>query len=117
MAEYVRNARATLSPSSAEGFGLPPVESLWLGTPVVASKHIPSLEQIGSRGVCQVDPLDAAGIRAAVLSLLEPDYYSKKAAEAADLELPVWKGFAEQTAAWVTAEQPRQFMSASPSIH
>ena len=49
---------ATIYISEAEGFGLPPVESLWLGTPVVASAAIPSLEAIGPAGVHIVEPVN-----------------------------------------------------------
>ena len=48
--QHVQAARATVYISAAEGFGLPPVESLWLGTPVIASAGMPSLERVGGPG-------------------------------------------------------------------
>ena len=46
--DHLMTSRASLFLSAAEGFGLPPVESLWLGTPVIAAPGIPSLERIGA---------------------------------------------------------------------
>jgi glycosyltransferase involved in cell wall biosynthesis len=43
--EFLHNARALLQPSLYEGFGLPPLEALWLKTPVVLS-DIPVFREI-----------------------------------------------------------------------
>jgi glycosyltransferase involved in cell wall biosynthesis len=98
---YVENCRATIYVSAAEGFGLPPVESLWLGTPVIASDGIPSLEEYGSRGICLVQPLDQHCLRQAVISFLDDKFHQKKAAEARRLPLPTWASLAAQVADWL----------------
>jgi glycosyltransferase involved in cell wall biosynthesis len=100
---YVLNARATVFVSAAEGFGLPPVESLWLGTPVIASNHLPSLEQIGDEGVCIVDPLTPASLRDAAMALLDDTFYLDKALQASRLDLPRWDCFARDIAQWTAA--------------
>ncbi|MFZ0591181.1 MAG: glycosyltransferase, partial [Bryobacteraceae bacterium] len=68
---YIEQSRATIYVSSAEGYGLPPVESLWLGTPVIASTTIPSLQNLGSAGIHYIDPLNVVNLRRAVLAFLE----------------------------------------------
>jgi glycosyltransferase involved in cell wall biosynthesis len=98
--DHLVTSRASLFLSAAEGFGLPPVESLWLGTPVIASPEIPSLELIGSAGVRIVDRMDAAGVRAAVLEFSDTAFAEAKAEQARALRLPTWKDFAQQTAEW-----------------
>jgi glycosyltransferase involved in cell wall biosynthesis len=98
----VQNARATIFVSAAEGFGLPPVESLWLGTPVIASAGVPSLEEIGDKGIHVVNELTPAGIRDAVVRFLDDSYYATKAHEAGQLTLPDWKSFASGIVKWVT---------------
>jgi glycosyltransferase involved in cell wall biosynthesis len=97
---HIDDSRATLFLSGAEGFGLPPVESLWRGTPVIASPEIPSLEKLGQKGIRTVQPLTESGLRQAVLEFSDDSYAVRKAHEALALELPTWKDFAEQVARW-----------------
>jgi glycosyltransferase involved in cell wall biosynthesis len=99
----VSNARATIFVSAAEGFGLPPVESLWLGTPVIASKHLPSLEELGDEGVCIVDPLSSATVRDTAMALLDEAFYRTKVVQASRLDLPRWECFAHGIAEWTGA--------------
>ena len=64
-----RGAAVLVYPSLYEGFGMPIVEAMACGTPVVASDH-PSLDEACGDAAVRVDPLDAeaigAGIRDAV---------------------------------------------------
>ena len=64
--DLVRGARATLFPSLYEGFGLPVLESMMLGTPVLASRA-GSLPEIAADAAILVDPYDiddmAQGLR------------------------------------------------------
>lgn len=55
--DLVRGARATLFPSLYEGFGLPVLESMMLGTPVLASRT-GSLPEIAGEAAVLVDPYD-----------------------------------------------------------
>ena len=96
----IEQSRATLYVSTAEGYGLPPVESLWVGTPVIASATIPSLKGRGSAGVHFVDPLDAVNLRRAVLAFLEGDYANRKTRETLQVKLPTWRSFTEEVLCW-----------------
>jgi glycosyltransferase involved in cell wall biosynthesis len=51
------NARALLMPSFAEGFGLPIIEALTAGTPVLAS-DLPAHREVGGELACYLDPAD-----------------------------------------------------------
>ncbi len=95
LARLLAGARAVLSPSFTEGFGLPVAEALALGAPVIAS-DIASHREIARDGVTLVDPLDGPAWKAAVERALAqrphvtpsrleswPDYF---AAWAQDLE-------------------------------
>jgi glycosyltransferase involved in cell wall biosynthesis len=62
-------ADAFVFPSLAEGFGLPPVEAMACGTPVITSNVSSLPEVVGDAGI-QVDPLDVQALADAVVRLL-----------------------------------------------
>ena len=70
MASVYGQARALVFPSWLEGFGLPILESMACGTPVVTSGRSAMPEVAGPAGV-YVDPENAHGIATGVASLLE----------------------------------------------
>ena len=65
-----RGAVAFLFPSRYEGFGLPPLEAMACGTPVVGSDAASLPEVVGDAGVL-VDPDDAEGMAGALIQLVE----------------------------------------------
>ena len=65
-------ATAFAFPSLYEGFGLPPLEAMACGTPVVVSKSSSLPEVVGDCGL-QVDPRDPDGLAAALELLLLDD--------------------------------------------
>jgi glycosyltransferase involved in cell wall biosynthesis len=99
----IEQSRAILYVSAAEGYGLPPVESLWLGTPVIASSVIPSLNRLGSAGIHYVEPLNVLNLRRAVLAFLDDDYANRKTEEAMTMNLPTWESFTREVLRWCAA--------------
>jgi glycosyltransferase involved in cell wall biosynthesis len=97
---YIEQSRATIYVSAAEGYGLPPVESLSVGTPVIASNMIPSLQSLGSAGIYYVDPLTEANLRRAVLAFVDNEYANRKTAETTNLNLPTWHSFTQEVLRW-----------------
>ena len=65
-------ARALVFPSLYEGFGLPPLEALACGTPVIASNR-GSLPEIVGNGGLLLEPDDVEGLAAAMGKLLSDD--------------------------------------------
>lgn len=96
----VERSRATIYVSAAEGYGLPPVESLWCGTPVIASASIPSLIRLGSAGILYVEPLTVVNLRRAVLAFVDDSYANQKVDEAMRLGLPTWRSFTQEVLNW-----------------
>jgi glycosyltransferase involved in cell wall biosynthesis len=66
LAAFYRLARAFAFPSLYEGFGLPPLEAMACGTPVVTS-NVSSLPEIAGGAAILVDPYDPASIADGIL--------------------------------------------------
>lgn len=69
MPALYRGARALFYPSLFEGFGIPVVEAMWCGCPVVCSDRT-SLPEIAGEAALLVDPLSADQMAAALARLL-----------------------------------------------
>jgi glycosyltransferase involved in cell wall biosynthesis len=65
-----RRAKAVLVPSLLEGFGIPVLEGMASGTPVIASRGS-SLSEVGGEAVQYFDPLDERSIAASIFELSE----------------------------------------------
>jgi glycosyltransferase involved in cell wall biosynthesis len=74
-------ARVFCYPSLYEGFGLPVLEAMAAGVPVVASSTS-SLPEVGGEAVRYVDPLDVASIHAGLREVLEDPAYRERLARA-----------------------------------
>jgi len=70
------NADVFVFPSLYEGFGLPPLEALACGTPVVASKTT-SLGEILKKGCLLVDPEDVQDMTDAIVRILEDEQLAR----------------------------------------
>jgi glycosyltransferase involved in cell wall biosynthesis len=92
VASLLRGARGLLLPSFAEGFGLPVIEALASGVPVLCSE-LPALRESGGGVPEYLDPLDAKAWRTAIL-----DYAGDSPRRAAQLtrlagwRAPTWDG-------------------------
>jgi glycosyltransferase involved in cell wall biosynthesis len=70
ISDYYRGALAVLMPSLYEGFGLPALEAMACGTPVLASNCTSLPEVVGDAGLL-VDPLDVAAITDGICRILQ----------------------------------------------
>jgi glycosyltransferase involved in cell wall biosynthesis len=70
LSAYLRATRAVLLPSLAEGFGLPVVEALGCGAPVVVNR-IPVLTEVGGGAVVALPVTDVVVFRDAVLGVMD----------------------------------------------
>ena len=84
LADLQRRARAMAFPTLAEGFGLPVLEAMSLGLPVLAS-DLPVLREVGGDAALWFDPLDLESIAGALrTAATRPDVLSGLASAGLD---------------------------------
>jgi glycosyltransferase involved in cell wall biosynthesis len=91
--EALRGATALVSASRDEGFGIPLVEAMAVGTPLVVS-DIPVFREVGGSAGTYVAPDDAAGFAAAVRAL-ETQWDAASAAARERAERYTWERSAD----------------------
>ncbi len=75
--ELFREVDVCVYPSVYEGFGLPPLEAMACGCPVIVSNSSSLPEVVGDAGIL-VDPYDIDGIAKAIIRVLQDDGLKKK---------------------------------------
>lgn len=96
------NSRCTIYPSENEGFGLPPLESLSLGTPVIVGNHIPSVENLPDKGIIKLKEINHETLYTAIIQILDNQFAQKKYEEIKSLQLLKWKDFGLKIQTWLT---------------
>jgi len=96
------NANALLMPSFAEGYGLPVVEALSLGTPAIVS-DIPVFREIAQERALFLSPIDGLGWKRAITDFNEADSPRRLTAirDAQSFEAPNWTSYFERIEAFL----------------
>jgi len=77
MRRWIAHAQALLFPSFVEGFGLPVLEALRSGVPVIAA-DLPVYREFADELPEYLDPLDAAGWQAAITAYADSDHRRRR---------------------------------------
>lgn len=91
LSHYLHHASALLFPSFAEGYGMPMVEALMLGTPVIASK-LPVFQEVAADVPDYVDGLDGPAWMRTIEAYAAPGSALRAAQikRLADFAVPTW---------------------------
>lgn len=104
--EAMSEALATLFVSTTEGFGLPALESLDAGVPVVLHRDLPAVADIAEAGQIRLDVVDTASVRRALETLLDPVEAQRLWEAAASQRPQSWARYAARIAEWVSSTPP-----------
>jgi len=94
-------ATAAIFLSEAEGYGLPAVEALAAGCPLIAAASLPALEGLPILGQVRLSEVSVQSVKAAVQRLADPDINNHLRSEQAKLRLPSWQDFAYRLIGWI----------------
>lgn len=102
LAAHLANARALLFPTLAEGYGLPLVEALSAGTPVIAS-DLPVFHEIGQAVPEYLDPLDGPAWQRTILAYAEKPSLSRQAQceRLKTFHAPTWQDHFAKVDSWL----------------
>jgi glycosyltransferase involved in cell wall biosynthesis len=105
LAALSAGARALLMPSLAEGFGLPVIEALQLGTPVIAS-DLPVYREVVGSIPTYVDPRSETSWEDAIRSFLGDAPERERQLRAMQgYQAPDWKSHFARVESWLSALQ------------
>ena len=102
LAGHLASARALLFPSLIEGYGLPLIEALRAGAPVIAS-DLPVFREIGEGIPDFLDPLDEAAWEHAIMDYAEPSSRARhhQLQRLSQYRAPTWEDHFTKVDAWM----------------
>ena len=110
LADLYRRSSFTVYPSLVEGFGLPIMESLWMGRPCLCHLGGVMGELAAGGGCLTVDMSDGGAIEAALESLAtRPDLRQRLTDEAQSRELKNWASYGAELVSLLKWLAPRAF--------
>lgn len=99
--DSIINSRCTIYASENEGFGLPPLESLSLGTPVIVGNHIPSIENLPDDGMIKLRDINHNTLEQAISQMTNNLFAKEKQIKTKDLNIPKWSDLGKKVNEWL----------------
>ena len=98
---HFRAACATIFVSGTEGYGLPALEALWHGCPVIVDAALPALTGLAPDGQIRLSSTTVEVLEGVILDLVGPSGSDALREAASRLRLPTWAEWAHDVARWV----------------
>jgi glycosyltransferase involved in cell wall biosynthesis len=97
----ILRATAVVFLSRDEGYGLPPLEALRLGVPVIVDDGLPALEATPTDGQIRLHDASVDSLVDALIAVADPERNAELRAGVRSLSLPSWSEFAARVEGWV----------------
>ena len=101
VAGALRRAAVMVFIGTDEGYGLPAVEALALGCPLIAAESLPALARLGGGGQVRMAEVDKGRLVDALRYVTDPANNGRLRQETASVEIPRWQDFGRQLTHWV----------------
>jgi len=101
--DALSGSTALLYLSEAEGYGLPPMEALSVGCPVIVGEGLPALEGLAHDGQIRLQRVSEQPVLAAVEMLADTIVNAQFRTAIHQLALPTWERFAHDVERWVAS--------------
>lgn len=113
---YMRQARALLFPSFVEGYGLPLVEALTCGTPVIAS-DLPVFHELAGSVPDYLNPIDGLGWAKAVQDYTQTESPRREAqlSRISNWVSPTWQSHFARVDQWLRQFQSEPGQASAPN--
>ena len=98
--DAIIKSRCTIYASENEGFGLPPLESLSLGTPVIVGNHIPSVENLPDDGIIKLKEINHNTLEQAIIQMTNNSLAKEKQMKTKNLNIPKWADLGKKVEEW-----------------
>lgn len=101
VADSFARATAVIFTPHAEGFGLPPLEALAAGCPVIVDASLPALNGLDGGGQIRLPVVTPHTVAAAVETLAEPSTNAEYRRAIGEVCLPTWNRFTRDVEGWI----------------
>lgn len=101
IARVLASSTALVYTPHAEGYGLPPLEALAVGCPVIVPADLPSLENLPAAGQIRLTHVTPGAVARAVEMLATPESNAEYRRAISNLNLPTWRQFAIRLEEWI----------------
>ena len=101
VASVIRRSLAVIFIPAVEGAGLPALEALSLGCPLIAAADVPALSDLAAAGQIRLGTVTPRSVARAVETLADSATNDSYRAAIADRELSTWRSFASRVEKWI----------------
>ncbi len=103
VAEVLARSTGVVFTPFAEGYGLPAMEALANGCPVIVNGDLPALDGLPADGQIRLETVTPEDVASAIETLADPSSGESYRRAAKEIRLPTWREFASDVEQWIAS--------------